>query len=77
MVKIEMLDDDGIVTEEIQDVHVCVGDPEACMDAAWCETDGKTATPETPIYVWTTAIGMTYFVCGDCLSGDSYARLAS
>lgn len=77
MGKIEMLDDDGLVTETIEKVHVCNGMSEDCQDPARCNDCGDQADPHIRVYVWTTAMGMDYFVCGFCLSIDSYVRLAS
>jgi hypothetical protein len=73
--KIEMLDDSGNVTEEIANAHVCVGD--CPQGPAHCEDCGAPGTVAIPVYTWTTEIGMDYFVCGSCLSGDSYARLGN
>lgn len=71
--KIEMLDDNGNVTELIEDVHVCVGGDAG--EPARCETCGHVATPEKPVYVWTSGTGLDYFGCGACISGEAYARL--
>lgn len=58
--KVEMLDDDGQVTE------VC----EATVEQdGTCEDCGA-----AEVVVWTTETGMTYSVCRPCLSTDEYAR---
>jgi hypothetical protein len=78
MPKIEMLNDEGNVTEVVLDVHRCVGDSTECEpDGAMCEDCGRYATAETPVYVWTTRLlaRLTYFACSRCLAADAYARL--
>jgi hypothetical protein len=75
--KIEMLNDDGEVTETIEHVHVCVGDSGECEAPAICEDDGQPATPENPVYVWTCEGGMTFFACGRHLATDDFARLTN
>jgi hypothetical protein len=80
MPKIEMLDDEGRVTEVVQNVHRCVGDPTECEPGgAMCEDCGRYATAETPVYVWTTRelAALAYFACGRCLATDAYARLTN
>jgi len=75
MVKIEMLTDEGLVQETVEKVHVCKWDPAQCQFPANCDDCGHDATPEKPVYVWTSEIGINYFVCGVCLSTDAFARL--
>lgn len=71
--KIEMLDDSGLATEDC-DAHACDGS-DACETPADCDDCGVSATPDRIVYVWTTSMGIDYFVCAACLSGDDYARL--
>lgn len=72
--KIEMLDSDFNVLETVIEVHICIGDG-SCDANAVCEDCGHEANPENPVYVWTSEIGIDYFVCGSDLSKDEYARL--
>lgn len=74
MPKIEMLDDDGNVTEVVEATeHRC--SPDSCETSAYCEGCGATGDRVT-ILMWTTAIDMEYFLCRACLAKDSYAREA-
>lgn len=73
--KIEMLTDVGTVDDTIDGVHVCVGVETECETVASCEECDAEASPETPIYVWTSANGINYFACAACLSVDDYARV--
>lgn len=80
-VTVEMLDDEGNVEEECK-AHICTGDPKRCEYPAACDDEfegdgGTSASPSTPVYVWTTASDMSYAVCGPCLANDSYARLSN
>lgn len=73
--KIEMLDDDGNVTDVIEDVHVCTGDPQECESPLFCEECGHRATSERPVYGWKSSMDIYYPVCAEDLATDSYARL--
>lgn len=73
MIKIEILNEDGLVRELIESVHVCIGDPDTCRDAAFCEDCGHEATPQNPVYVWDSC-GFNYFACGGCVGAGRYAR---
>lgn len=79
-IKIEMLDDDGVVIETC-DAHVCTGDPNECETPAICDSEQcaepeYVAGPDRPVYAWSTANGMDYFSCAPCLSADDYVRRA-
>lgn len=66
--KIEMLDDDGAVTETVDAVEV----------AEPCETtqDWGTAFCGGPVYRFTTSAGMTFALCRKCIDADDYCRVA-
>lgn len=72
--RVEMLNDEGTVTETCE-VHQCVGDPNCCQYPAECEDHGEIASADTPVYIWTTADGMTFAACADALASDDYAHL--
>ena len=73
--KILMRDDAGAVTETIEDVHVCRGEHDHCEAPAICEDCGHEASPEWPVYVFTTADDMTFWACAQCLAVDDYCTL--
>lgn len=71
MTKIEMLDDEGRVTETIDvEPHRCGDD---CECVAVCETCGAKGDAVS-IFIWKTAAGMDYFSCGPCVEADDYCR---
>ena len=74
MVKIEMMTDEGLLREIIEKVHVCVGDPAHCPYSAMCERCGLDATAEFRVYVWTTTVGVNYFLCGGCVFDFPYVK---
>lgn len=75
MIKIEMLDHDGVVIETVERVHVCKGNGEDCQDPARCEGCGDQADPHTRVYVWTSANGVDYFCCSGCIQFERIARV--
>lgn len=78
MLKIEMLDDLGNVTELVGKVHACDGDKNVCESPALCEDCAREAGNGLIVYVWTTpSTGISYFACGDCLGRDEFANLVT
>lgn len=75
--KIQMLDRDEQVREEILKVHACRGGDALCGlgEPARCEECGREASAEVPVYVW-NAEDLSYFICKTCLDADAaYARV--
>lgn len=76
MAQVEMLDDEGQVTETC-DATVNPG-PKGCDDMADWDVSyhGPDRRPHAgPVYRWTTADDMTYQICASCLDADEFARL--